>query len=304
MDRITAAQVFVRIVEQGSMVGAAQSLDMSRSMVTRYLSEMEAWANAQLLHRSTRKLSLTAAGEKVFENCLSLLDLAQEVSIPSQQDRVAEPEGSIRISCSQFAATVLLPKVIDAFLDQFPKVHIDIHISNQVTDLVEDRIDLAIRITNDLDPNIIARSLGRCRSVLCATDEYLKRFGYPVYPDDLAKHNCLIYSNFGKSLWHFSKQNQEFVTSVSGNFSANESMLLLQATLKGRGISLQPESAVEQLIGNKKLVHVLPNYEPASLGIYAIYRSRKHQSVAIRKLLDSLISHFDRIDRVINKIGV
>jgi DNA-binding transcriptional LysR family regulator len=293
MDRITAAQVFVRIVEQGSMVGAAQSLDMSRSMVTRYLSEMERWADAQLLHRSTRKLTLTAAGEKAFENCRSILDFAKEVSAPLASEHAAQPEGTIRIACSQFVAADLLPTVIDAFLDEFPKVHIDVHISNQVTNLAEDRIDLAIRITNELDPNIIARPLGRCRSVLCATEAYLKRNGYPVYPDDLAKHNCLIYSNFGKSLWHFTKDEQAVVASVSGNYSANESLLLLQSVLKGRGISLQPKHAVQAMINDKKLVHVLPNYEPVSLGIYAIYRSRKHQSIAIRKLLDRLVDHFE-----------
>jgi DNA-binding transcriptional LysR family regulator len=172
-------------------------------------------------------------------------------------------------------------------------VHIDIHISNQVTNLVEERIDLAIRITNDLDPNIIARPLGRCSSVLCATEDYLNRFGYPVYPNDLAKHNCLIYSNFGKSLWSFTKDEKAIVASVSGNYSANESMLLLQSALKNRGISLQPKHAVQPLINDKKLVQLLPNYEPASLGIYAIYRSRKHQSVAIRKLLDRLTKHFE-----------
>jgi DNA-binding transcriptional LysR family regulator len=297
MDRIIAAQVFVRIVEQGSMVKAAQSLDMSRSMVTRYLNEMENWANAQLLHRSTRKLTLTTAGEKTFLHCRSILDLAKEVSTPLENDgHVSQPEGTIRISCSQFVAINLLPNTIDAFLDDYPKVHIDVHISNQATHLVEDRIDLAIRITNELDPNIIARPLGRCHSLLCATEDYLKRHGYPIYPDDLAKHNCLIYSNFGKSLWHFTKDEQAVVAAVSGNYSANESMLLLQSVLKGRGISLQPKQAVQSLINDKKLVHVLPNYQPGSLGIYAIYRSRKHQSLAIRKLLDRLIDYFENTE--------
>ncbi|MGO4890968.1 LysR family transcriptional regulator [Flavobacterium sp. W21_SRS_FM6] len=296
MDRITAAQVFVSIVEQGSMVGAAQALDMSRSMVTRYLNEMENWADAQLLHRSTRKLTLTAAGEKAFVTCRSLLSFAQEVSMPIEQDHEAQPEGTIRIACSQFVAGELLPRVVDRFLDDYQKVHIDIHVSNQVTNLVEDRIDLAIRITNDLDPNIIARHLGRCRSILCATEEYLKQNGHPVYPDDLVKHNCLIYSNFGKSLWHFTKDEQAVVAAVSGNYSANESMLLLHSVLKGRGISLQPHYAVQPLIKERKLVHVLPNYEPNSLGIYAIYRSRKHQSIAIRKLLDRLVEYFKQVE--------
>ncbi|MBY0419462.1 MAG: LysR family transcriptional regulator, partial [Pararheinheimera sp.] len=172
MDRIKAAEVFVCIVEQGSLVGAAQALDMSRSMVTRYLAEMEQWASAQLMHRSTRKLTLTAAGEKAFSHCRSLLDLAKEVATPLKQNPVAVPEGTIRISCSQFVAEDLLPAVVDAFLDDYPKVRIDVHVSNQVTHLVEDRIDLAIRISYELDPNLIARPLGVCRSVLCATDDY------------------------------------------------------------------------------------------------------------------------------------
>lgn len=295
MDRIKAAEVFVCIVEQGSLVGAAQALDMSRSMVTRYLAEMEQWANAQLVHRSTRKLTLTAAGEKTFSHCRSLLDLAKEVSAPLEQNLLAVPEGTIRISCSQFVAEHLLPQMVDAFLDDYPKVRIDVHVSNQVTHLVEDRIDLAIRITNELDPNLIARPLGVCRSVLCATEDYLKRRGYPVYPDDLASHNCLIYSNFGKSLWHFIKDEQPVVAAVSGNYSANESSLLLHSVLNDRGISLQPRYAVQELINERKLVQVLPNYEPVSLGIYAVYRSRKHQSLALRTFIDRLVPYFEHI---------
>lgn len=295
MDRIKAAEVFVCIVEQGSLVGAAQALDMSRSMVTRYLAEMEQWANAQLVHRSTRKLTLTAAGEKTFSHCRSLLDLAKEVSAPLEQNLLAVPEGTIRISCSQFVAEHLLPQMVDAFLDDYLKVRIDVHVSNQVTHLVEDRIDLAIRITNELDPNLIARPLGVCRSVLCATEDYLKRRGYPVYPDDLASHNCLIYSNFGKSLWHFIKDEQPVVAAVSGNYSANESSLLLHSVLNDRGISLQPRYAVQELINERKLVQVLPNYEPVSLGIYAVYRSRKHQSLALRTFIDRLVPYFEHI---------
>jgi DNA-binding transcriptional LysR family regulator len=296
MDRIKAAEVFVTIVEQGSLVGAAQALDMSRSMVTRYLAEMEHWASAQLVHRSTRKLTLTAAGEKAFSHCRSLLELAKEVATPLAQNLVAVPEGTIRISCSQFVAEKLLPQVVDAYLDDYPKVRIDVHVSNQVTHLVEDRIDLAIRITNELDPNLIARPLGVCRSVLCATERYLKRRGYPVYPDDLASHNCLMYSNFGKSLWHFIKDEQPVVATVSGNYSANESSLLLNSVLKNRGISLQPRYAVQALINEKKLVQVLPNYEAVSLGIFAVYRSRKHQSLALRTFIDRLVPYFEQVE--------
>lgn len=289
MDRMTAALVFSTITQQGSMAGAARALGMSRAMVSRYLQAMEDWSGARLLHRSTRKLSLTAAGESAFIQANELLRIAGEISQPAL-DTQSSPSGNIRISCAQFTARYLLLPFIQQFLAEFPRTSIDLHISNQAVDLVEERIDLAVRITNELDPNVIARPLGQCVSVLCASPAYLARAGTPTELQQLSDHNCLIYSNFGKSFWHFREAGEPVAVEVHGNLSANESSLLLDATLAGVGISIQPQQAAAPYLASGLLQQLLPQAEPRQLGIFGIYRSRKHQSSAFQMFLQQLVA--------------
>lgn len=289
MDRMTAALVFSTIAQQGSMAGAARALGMSRAMVSRYLQAMEDWSGARLLHRSTRKLSLTAAGESTFIQANELLRIAGEISQPAL-DTQSAPSGNIRISCAQFTARYLLLPFIQQFLAEFPLTSIDLHISNQAVDLVEERIDLAVRITNELDPNVIARPLGQCVSVLCASPAYLARAGTPTELQQLSGHNCLIYSNFGKSFWHFREAGEPVAVEVHGNLSANESSLLLDATLAGVGISLQPQQAAAPYLASGLLQQLLPQAQPRQLGIFGIYRSRKHQSSAFQMFLQQLVA--------------
>lgn len=289
MDRMTAALVFSTIAQQGSMAGAARALGMSRAMVSRYLQAMEDWSGARLLHRSTRKLSLTAAGESTFIQANELLRIAGEISQPAL-DTQSAPSGNIRISCAQFTARYLLLPFIQQFLAEFPLTSIDLHISNQAVDLVEERIDLAVRITNELDPNVIARPLGQCVSVLCASPAYLARAGPPTELQQLSGHNCLIYSNFGKSFWHFREAGEPVAVEVHGNLSANESSLLLDATLAGVGISLQPQQAAAPYLASGLLQQLLPQAQPRQLGIFGIYRSRKHQSSAFQMFLQQLVA--------------
>lgn len=289
MDRMTAALVFSTIAQQGSMAGAARALGMSRAMVSRYLHAMENWSGNRLLHRSTRKLSLTAAGESALIQANELLRIAGEISQPAL-DTQSSPSGNIRISCAQFTARYLLLPFIQQFLAEFPRTSIDLHISNQAVDLVEERIDLAVRITNDLDPNVIARPLGQCVSVLCASPAYLARAGTPTELQQLSGHNCLIYSNFGKSFWHFREAGEPVAVEVHGNLSANESSLLLDATLAGLGISIQPQQAAAPYLASGLLLPLLPQAQPRQLGIFGIYRSRKHQSSAFQVFLQQLVA--------------
>ncbi len=164
MDRITAAEVFVAIVERGSMSAAAELLDMSRAMVSRYLNEMETWAQARLLHRTTRKLSLTDAGEKTLQRCREMLELAGDMRVENASD-VASIGGLLRVSCSQSLEQTALGVAVKAFLQRHPRVAVDMQMNNRAINLVEDRIDLALRITNALDPNLIARPLGHSANV-------------------------------------------------------------------------------------------------------------------------------------------
>jgi len=291
MDRISAAEVFVAIVERGSMSGAAESLAMSRAMVTRYLAQMEQWAGARLLHRTTRKLSLTTAGEQTLQRCHQMLALAEQMAVPDVQQGDAL-QGLLRISCSQSLGQSVLVQAVAEYLRLHPQVAVDLQLDNRSVNLVEERIDLALRITNDLDPNLIARPLSSCVSVVCASPDYLARQGTPQHPVDLAHHNCLTYSYFGKSLWHFEHQGSTSTVPVGGNLSANESVVLLAAVQQGVGISLQPYYSVAPLLASGELVELLPGYQPQALGIYAIYSSRRQMPPVQRSMLDFLLGWF------------
>jgi len=298
MDRLTAAQVFKEIAERGSMIAAADALDMSRAMVTRYLAEMEEWCGARLLHRTTRRVSLTAAGEVTLARCREMLALAAGMAAAGDPEA---PHGLLRIASSHSLAQTALAGAVAAFLRRYPRTAIDLQVDNRAVNLVEQRIDLAIRITNGLEANMIARRLGDCDSVVVAAPSYLAERPAPQQPADLAGHNCLTYSYFGKSVWRFEPATAPAEGSgggavlqvpVGGNLSANESMALLAATAEGAGVALQPRFAAAPLLASGQLVELLPAWRPQRMGIYGIYASREHMPPALRAMLDHLLDWF------------
>ena len=291
MDRITAAEVFITIVDRGSMIAAAETLEMSRAMVTRYLAQMEQWAGARLLHRTTRKLSLTDAGERTLERCRQMVALAGEIDLV-EGEQSDELRGLLRITCSQSLGQTALVGAVAQYLKRHPQVAVDLQMNNRTVNLVEERIDLALRITNELDPNLIARPLSSCASVVCASPAYLAAHGTPRHPQDLALHNCLTYSYFGKSLWHFDLQGVKSAVAVSGNLSANESVVLMAGTIQGAGISMQPYYSAAPLLASGELIELMPDYRPQSMGIYGIYTSRRQMPATLRTMLDFLVEWF------------
>ncbi|MDY7507438.1 MULTISPECIES: LysR family transcriptional regulator [Ralstonia] len=293
MDRISSAEVFVAIVERGSLSAAAEGLDMSRAMVTRYLAEMEAWSGARLLHRTTRRIGLTPAGEVTLARCRQMLEIASQMAVADGLE-ADTPRGLLRIACAQSLAQQTLSVAVTAYLRRYPQTAVDLVVDNRTINLVEERIDLAVRITNDLDPNLIARPLGTCESVVVAAPSYLAAHGTPRRVEDLAIHNCLTYSYFGKSLWKFTdaKTGAPSDVPVGGNLSANESMVLLTAAREGAGIALQPVFAAAPLIASGQLVRLLPDHVPQALGIHGVYSSRRQMPAALRAMLDFLVDWF------------
>ena len=284
-------RVFVTVVDLGSQSAAADHLDLSRPVVSRYLAELEAWVGARLLHRTTRKLSLTAAGNETLPRCRQMLELSEDMqaAVGAAGDT---PRGLLRISVSTSFGQSQLAAAVTDYVRLNPGVTIDLQMLDRTVNLVDERIDLAIRTSRELDPSLIARQLTVCRSVLCASFAYLREHPAPRRVDDLSQHNCLTHSYFGKSLWHFTCDGEELSVPVQGNISANEASTLLSATLSGAGVSLLPSYQAGVHVQRGDLVRLLPDAEPRVMNIYAVYASRKHMPAALRSMLDFLAQRF------------
>ena len=289
MDRVIAAQVYNRICELGSLSAAARALGISRPMVSRYLEQMEKWAGARLVNRSTRKLTLTAAGEKVLQKTRTLSQISQEIEDQSVKDL---PSGTLRVACAHFTAMQIIAPVLPDLLQSYPQLRIELDVNNHPVSLVGERIDVAIRITDNPEPGMIARRLGECRSVLCASPHYLASRGVPEQLEDLSRHNCLHYSFFAGQSWRFlTPEGESVTTAVSGNLSASISSLLMEAAINHCGIAMLPEREADAALRQGSLVPVLGAFTPKPIGIFGIYQSRDYQPAAQRVFLDALANH-------------
>ena len=291
MDRLAAMQVFVEVATAGSFSAAADKLDMSRTMVTRYVGALEQWLGSRLLQRTTRSVTLTDAGEHCLRRSQQMLALMEDVEDETKSSDGAL-RGQLRITCSMsFAYAQMAAAVVD-FLQLHPQLKIDLNASEGALNLVEARIDLAIRISAEPDPALIGRVLAPCTSVLVASPGYLANQGVPRSPADLAGHRCLTYANFGKSAWLLSRGAEQVEVKVSSHFSANEATALLRAALAGGGLALQPTYLANPHLADGSLQRVLPDWTLPPLSIYALYTSRRHLSPAVRALLDFLVERF------------
>jgi DNA-binding transcriptional LysR family regulator len=294
MDRVTAAKVFIDVAQSRSFSRTADRLNMSRPMVTRYIEAMEDWLKIRLLHRTTRKISLTSAGEACLKDVVLWLEQADKItSLANTSDELS---GLVRMTSSMsFGFSQLMPAIQD-FMVQHPKVYIDIDLEDSTADLTEKSIDLAIRIASNPDPSLIGKPIARCESVLVASPAYLDKaqqvLGDIQQPQDLSKHDCLGYKNFEQHIWHLSKHEQFESITVDCRLTINEATSILHGTLNGVGISMLPTYLVNRYINDGRLCHVLPEWKPKDMDIYALYSSRKHLSPNVRALIDHLEQYF------------
>lgn len=290
MDRLTAATVFVDVAMTGSFTATADRLNMSRPMVTRYIETMEAWLNTRLLHRTTRKVSLTTAGETSLEEVKQWLGQAESLSrLAHISDKLS---GTVRLATSMsFGYSQLVP-AIQAFMSEYPDVNIDIDLQDSVADLTERQIDLAIRIASAPDPSLIGKPISVCESVVVASPRYLANSSSILTPRDLMDHTCLGYKNFQQHIWHLTKDGAQQSVEVRCHLSANETTTLLHAVLCGVGIAIQPTYLANQYLKSGQIQQILPNWKPDDLTIYALYSSRKYMSPTVRALIDYLSDYF------------
>lgn len=288
MDKLAAMQVFVRVVEAGSFVKAAGQLDISTTAASRLVADLEAQLRTRLLHRTTRRLHLTAAGSAYFERCQQIVGAIEEadalVGLEAQR-----PFGALRISGPVVFGALHLAPLLAAYGARYPAVRVDIALADRIVDLVDEGYDVAIRIAGRLADTLVARRLTTIRVAACAAPDYLRRHGTPRAPDDLAEHNCLLYTIGERSgEWTFEGPQGSTTVKVAGSLRANNGELLHKAALAGEGIAVQPTFIVGDDLRDGRLVRVLPRYCQPDLAAYAVYPTRRHLPAKVRSFVDFL----------------
>jgi DNA-binding transcriptional LysR family regulator len=292
MDRFQEMKVFAAVVEAGSFTGATHILDMSKAAVSRYVGELEERLGLRLLHRTTRKLSPTTEGEIFYARCRELLDNLDEAEA-EVTSRTGEATGLLKVNVPVTFGLMHLAPLWPAFLARYPKLAIDITLSDRVTDLVEEGFDIAVRIGQLSASSLISRKLASTRMVLCASPEYLQRRGGPRHPAELLHHDVISYSLFSTGEnWSFTGPDGEAAVKVTPRVRTNSGDTCRAAALQHLGIILQPTFIVGADLAQGALQEIMPGYRSAELGIHAVYPSRKFISPKVRLLIDFLVEAF------------
>ena len=295
LDNLADIAVFVRVVERGSFTLAADDLELSRAAVSKYLTRLESRLGARLLHRTTRRLSLTEAGAALFEASRGALERIEEAEAAVAQFQAA-PRGRLRVSAPMSFGILHLGPAIAEFSREYPGVMLDIHLDDRFVNLVEDGIDVAVRIGMLTDSSLVARKLGVSRAVACASPAYLGERGVPQAPEDLASHDCLVYSYLASAnVWRFlSREGREIPVAVSGPLRINNGIVLAEAALAGRGVLVTPSFYVAPMLRDGRLTRVLADYRLPEFGIYAVYPQKDHVPPKVRVFIDYLAARFGR----------
>ncbi|MBV6784144.1 LysR family transcriptional regulator [Xanthomonas campestris pv. uppalii] len=289
MDTLDAMRVFAAVAERSGFSAAADALDRSTASVTRQIAALEQRLGTRLLNRTTRRVSLTSAGSAYYQRCLQLLaDLDDlEATIGAQ---ALEPAGVLRVNAPVSYGIERLGALLPGFRARYPQVELDLSLSDRLVDMVEEGFDVAIRITRQPAPMLIARQLGKVRILACASPAYLARAGTPRHPSDLAGHECLLYhySPSGGEV-RFQGPEGDIDVRLRGGLRANNGHVLNAAALAGQGIVMQPDFLAEPHLAAGRLVRILPDYALDEIGIFAVYTSRSHLAPKVRSFIDYLI---------------
>ena len=290
--------VFAKIVELLSFSRAARRLGISRSTASKHVTRLERDLGVRLLSRTTRKLGLTDAGRSVYEHCARVAEQV-EAAANSVYPFVNRPQGLVRVSAPIAFGRLHLSHAVAEYLVRHPGVSIDLVLSDRLVDLVDERVDIAVTSSPMLQGSLIRRELCPIRWAVCATPSYVCKHGIPKKPEDLRQHNCIFYELpvVRGDTWKFKHNNESHTVQVSGNFKANNSEVVRDATLDGLGIGLLPTFAAWQDIFSGSLVNLLPDWTPLgtfgnSLIIHFI--GDRHLPPKIRTLIDFLVQRFRR----------
>lgn len=293
MDTLASMRVFAKVVELENFAEAARRLQMSAAMVTRHIQFLERRIGIRLVNRTTRQFSLTEAGALYHASCIDLLG-----DIVEAEGRIAElsrtPRGRLRLATSaHFGVTEAWPIARD-FMQAYPEIQVDLIINNRHVDLIEEDVDVAIRLTlGQPDPALVTRRLAMSHIIACAAPSYLQRAPPLETPDDLPVHACLNYSDGpARSDWEFSRYGQKKVVMVSSRLHSNDVQVLRDAALDGQGIVRQPSYIVWPYLADGRLQRVLADWQFGELAVSLVYPARKFLPAKTRIFVDFVTDRF------------
>ncbi|HWT97048.1 MAG TPA: LysR family transcriptional regulator [Terriglobales bacterium] len=293
MDLISAMRTYRQVVDSASFTAAAQTLGLSKAAVSKQISDLEAHLGAALLHRTTRRLNVTEAGQLYFDRCQRLLD-ELDTAEAEMRNLQTEPSGRLRISAPGNFGEAVLGPIICELQKRYPKITLQIELSNRFVDLLEEGFDAALRIRTTLpDSSLIARRLCAVDRVAVAAPSYLKKYGVPKHPRDLAEHNCMIYTlSTAPYDWTFNTPSGPHTVRVNGTIQSNNSQLLVEPLRAGSGIALLPAFSVGADIQSGKLKRILDQFPVDRHELYVVYPHNRHLSPKVRVLVDLLADWF------------
>ena len=296
MDKLNNMQVFCRIVELGTFAAVAREMDLSAMMISKYIAQLEESLGVALLNRTTRKLSLTEAGEVYYNRSKQLLDDFSELDESTSQ-LGRNVKGTLRVSASiDFGGLYLVP-AIESYQRHYPEVKIMMTLHNSHVNLSEGSIDLAVLITDTLDLGVVARKIAETRLCTYASPAYIRQFGEPKAIDDLKNHHCLYNTDTPhKDFWIFRVDGEEVKVKTAWRFASNNGRALCQAAALGMGITQAPELSVASYLAQDQLVEILPDYRIPFLNVYATYLQRRFMPAKLTTFVDFLIGYFAEMD--------
>lgn len=288
MDTLDLLKTFRDVAEQGSFSRAATRLGMSKATVSKYVAELEKRLGVRLLNRSTRSVSLTDAGALLLKRSAPVMEMLA-LTRAEIQEHASRPTGRLRISAPHGMGQGNLPELLAKFLGHYPEVGISLHLTNREVDMAEEAIDVALRFSPIADDNLIVRRLKQVKLVVVASPVYWRKHGTPAHPSDLAQHDALTQSRLGPHPhWRFESDGQPIDVPVRSRMDSTESAPLLEVALQGFGVVYVPSLLAQPHIDAGELVPVLQEYTRNDVWLSAAYLQRRHNSAALRALLDFL----------------
>jgi DNA-binding transcriptional LysR family regulator len=289
MDKFQEMRVFAGVVEAGSFVGASDALEISKPAVSRYVADLETRLGVRLLHRTTRKLSLTEEGEVFYSRCRELLANIEEAEAEITS-RSGHATGQLKVSAPVSFGLLHLAPLWAEFMARHSQVMLDVTLSDRMVDLVEEGFDLAVRIARLPSSSLISRKLSSTQIVLCASPDYLKAHGTPRHPTELAGHRVVAYSLLtAGEAWEFDGPDGRVSVKVEPTMRTNSGDTCRAVALRHQGVIRQPSFLIGDDLLSGALVEIMPEYRASEFGIYAVYPTRKHVLPKVRLLIDYLV---------------